>query len=78
MLGGYSSSLTSYYCPYKETRIERHTWHFLDYSILELIITSSSAKMPSPKLIDNYLKVIRECLITKSYEKLRGHLKKKE
>jgi hypothetical protein len=57
-LGYRFSSLLGYYYPYKETRSERHTWAPLDYFMLELIITSTTIKMPSPLPIDDQLKAI--------------------
>jgi hypothetical protein len=52
-LGYRSSSPLGYYCPYKETRSERHAWAPLDCSMLELIVTGTTAKIPSPLPINN-------------------------
>jgi hypothetical protein len=76
-LGYRSSSPSGYCCPCKETRSERYAWAPLNCSILELTITSTTARIPSPLLIDDQLKAIWERLTTKSFNKVRGHLKKK-
>jgi hypothetical protein len=76
-LGYRSSSPLGYCCPCKETRSERHAWAPLDYSMLELAVTGTTAKIPSPLPIDDQLKAIWERLTTKLFNKVRGHLKKK-
>ncbi|PMD12775.1 hypothetical protein NA56DRAFT_712717 [Hyaloscypha hepaticicola] len=76
-LGGRSSSPSGHYCPYKETRTERYSWTPSDCSILELAVKGKTAKTPDPLLTDKELKAIRERLMLKQYEKVRGILEKK-
>ncbi len=76
-LGYRSSSPSGYCCPCKETRSERHAWAPSDCSMLELAVTGTTARMPSPLPTDDQLKAIRERLATKSFDKVRGHLEKK-
>jgi hypothetical protein len=74
-LGGRSDS--SYSCPCKETRGEKHPWAPTDCSILELAITGSCAKKPEPFPTDDQLRAVRERLCAKGYDRLCAQLEKK-
>ena len=76
-LGDRSSSPSSYNCPCKESRSERHAWAPSDCSILELAVKGTTAKPPSPPPTEAQLKGIRERLVSKQYERVRAQLEKR-